>query len=83
MSTEALHVRINSPEAMIWEGDAVWVSSINTQGPFDILPFHANFISIIENHPVRVNTGREVKEYAFERSVIYVHSNNVYIYTHF
>ena len=79
---DTLKVRINSPEALLWEGDAVWVSSINTQGPFDILPFHANFISIVENHPIRVNTGAEIKEFTFERSVIYVHSNSVKIYTH-
>ncbi len=79
---DTLRVRINSPEALIWEGDAIWVSSINSQGPFDILPFHTNFISIIENKPIRVNSGGQVKEYTFERSVIYVHSNKVYIYTH-
>ena len=77
-----LHVCINSPESIIWEGDAVWVSSTNSQGPFDILPFHANFISIIENHPIKVNTGAQVTEYSYERAVLYVHSNKVNIYVH-
>ena len=80
--SDTFTLRINSPEELIWEGEAVSVSSVNSQGPFDVLAFHANFISIIENQPIRVNTGREVKEYTFERSVLYVHSNKVYIYTH-
>lgn len=78
---EMLKVRINSPEAVLWEGEALWVSSKNSQGPFDVLPFHTNFVSIIENESIKINTGHEVKEYKFSFSVIYVHSNSVFIYT--
>jgi len=77
-----LTVRVNSPDKILWEGTAVWVSSKNAQGPFDILPMHANFLSILENEKIRINTGTEIKEYTFPNSVIYVHSNHVYIYTH-
>jgi F0F1-type ATP synthase epsilon subunit len=79
--SEMLTVRINSPDKLLWEGKAVSVSSKNTQGPFDILPFHTNFVSILENEKIRINTGKEVVEYTFPRSVIYVHANAVYIYT--
>jgi len=79
---DLLTVRVNSPEKVLWEGTAVWVSSKNAQGPFDILPMHANFLSILENELIRINTGTEIKEYSFLYSVIYVHSNHVYIYTH-
>lgn len=78
---EMLKVRINSPERLLWEGEALWVSSKNSQGPFDILPFHTNFVTILENETIRINSGDKVTEYKFSRSVIYVHSNNVYIYT--
>ena len=79
--TDQLHVRINSPEKIIWEADAAWVSSKNEQGPFDILPFHANFVTILENSLIRINTGTEIKEFTFPHSVVYVHANKVYIYT--
>jgi F0F1-type ATP synthase epsilon subunit len=78
---DLLTVRVNSPERVLWEGKAVWVSSKNSQGPFDILPFHSNFVSIIENEKIVINTGKELKEYTFPHSVMYVHSNSVYIYT--
>lgn len=78
---DLLHVRINSPEKMLWEGEAEWVSSKNTQGPFDILPFHTNFVTILEKETITINTGKEKKTYTFPFSVIYVHSNTVYIYT--
>ena len=78
---DLLTVRVNSPERVLWEGTAIWVSSKNTQGPFDILPFHTNFVTILENEKIRINTGTQIKEYTFPRSVLYCHSNHVYIYT--
>lgn len=78
---DSLSVRVNSPDRVLWEGTAVSVSSKNSQGPFDILPFHANFVSIIENEKIKIDTGSEIKEYTFPHSVIYVHSNHVYVYT--
>jgi F0F1-type ATP synthase epsilon subunit len=78
---QMLKVRVNSPEKIIWEGEAEWVSSQNSQGPFDILPMHANFVSIIENQPIRMKTAQKVEEYKFDHSVIYAHDNQVYIYT--
>lgn len=78
---DKLKVKINSPEKILWEGDAEWVSSVNSKGPFDILPFHTNFVTIIENQKIRINTGTEIQEYMFAHSVIYTHANHVYIYT--
>jgi len=78
---DLLHVRINSPGELLWEGDAQWVSSENTQGPFDILPFHANFVSIIENKAIKIKTAEKTLQYDFPHSVIYAHTNKVFIYT--
>jgi F0F1-type ATP synthase epsilon subunit len=77
-----LQVRINSPEKIIWEGEAYSVSSKNSEGPFDILPRHANFITTIENHPIVIRTPDKKKvEYTFPWSVIYMHDERVNIYT--
>jgi len=79
--SDLLKVRINSPEKVIWEGEAASVSSVNTDGPFDILPMHANFITILEKREIIVRSPSGEKKYTFDASVIYTHSNNVYIYT--
>jgi F0F1-type ATP synthase epsilon subunit len=78
--TDNLKVKINSPENIIWQGEAKWVSSINTNGPFDILPFHANFITVVENKTIKINTGEKIEEYKYPRAVIYTHKNQVWIY---
>ncbi len=81
MADELLHVRINTPEKLLWEGDARSVSSKNVDGPFDILPMHANFITIVENEKIFVRTASETKDFSFPHSVIYAHANAVNIYT--
>jgi F0F1-type ATP synthase epsilon subunit len=76
-----LTVSVKATDKVLWEGEADSVSSTNSQGPFDILPFHSNFISVIENKPIIVKVGKEKKEYNFSFSVIYAHTNRVQIFT--
>lgn len=42
-----LDVEIRSPDKTLYKGPAIAVSSRNEVGPFDVLPQHENFISII------------------------------------
>lgn len=80
MADQLLHVRVNTPEKLLWEGDAASVSSQNSDGPFDILPLHANFITIVEAADIIVRTGTEEKKFTFPHSVIYAHANKVFVY---
>lgn len=76
-----LTVTVKSTMDVVWEGEATAVSSKNSQGPFDILPMHSNFISVVENQPIVIRIGKEKKEFSFPFSVLYAHSNAVEIYT--
>ena len=77
----SITIAINSSDKLIWEGKAVSLSSINSSGPFDILPMHANFITIVENSPIKINTGLNIEEYTFPNAIIYATKNRVLIYT--
>lgn len=79
--TDTVSVRILGPEKVVWEGEAASVSSVNSQGPFDILPYHANFITVIENQPIIVRTSDNEESFRFDHAIIYVHSNYVRVYT--
>lgn len=86
---EYLSVRIDSPEKVIWEGIAISVSSKNSQGPFDILPHHASFITLVEGGPIEIATpsadgsagGGKKMKFNFDRSILFVRQNQVKIYT--
>lgn len=76
-----LTISIASPEQIIWEGKGIAVSSVNSVGPFDVLPHHANFITIIENKPVVIDTGTKRIQFTFPVCVLYARDNYVYAYT--
>ncbi len=79
---EALAVVVVNPEARIWEGQAESVSSENSAGPFDILPEHANFVTIIKNKPIIVRTGSgENKTFNYKNAVIVVKDDTVKIFS--
>ncbi|OGE43734.1 hypothetical protein A3A45_03015 [Candidatus Daviesbacteria bacterium RIFCSPLOWO2_01_FULL_36_8] len=83
MIDETLHVRILSPQALLLDTQATSVSSTNVQGPFDILPEHANFITMVENSPIIIRSpGQKQTTYTFSMAIIYTMENQVNIYTY-
>lgn len=78
-----LHVRILSPQQLILETDAQSVSSKNLQGPFDILPQHTNFITMVENSPIIIRTpNQKPSTFTFPLAIVTVSENKVNIYTY-
>lgn len=77
-----LQVKISSPDEIIWDAPAKAVSSTNAKGSFDVLPGHANFITIVVNGDV-VITDLEDKDHQFhfDRCAFYTYHNKVTIYT--
>ena len=81
MAEELLEVTVSDPDRVLWKGKANSVSSENLQGPFDILPQHANFITIVQKQPIRIQTANEKKEFNFNNAIIYNWNNKVNILT--
>lgn len=80
---QTLHVRIISPQQLLLDTQAFSVSSKNIQGPFDILPRHANFMTMIENYPITIRVPRQKPFiFKFPLSIILVMANNVNIYAY-
>ncbi len=83
MPNPTLHVRIISPQQLILDTEAISVSSKNVQGNFDILPQHANFITLIENSPIVVRqAGQKPIVFKFPLAIIITRENKVDIYTY-
>lgn len=80
---QSLHVRIVSPQQLLLDTQAYAVSSKNLQGRFDILPYHANFITVIENEPIiiRSKIGKPLS-FRFPVAIIVNTRNRVNIYTY-
>lgn len=76
-----LQVKVISPEKEIFSGTALSVSSKNSFGNFDILPFHANFITLIKNQPIiiRITPSKKI-EIIPRLAVLHCMENKVTIY---
>lgn len=73
-------VCIKTAESIMFEGKARSISSINETGPFDILPFHENFISLIHKHILIVKeSGEHIELPIKSRGILRVGSNNATI----
>ncbi|MDO8515556.1 MAG: hypothetical protein Q7S14_03585 [bacterium] len=79
---DELKISIKSPEKEIFSGTAISVSSKNSTGKFDVLPGHANLITVIENNPIviRQKNGTH-QDFTFDLAIMYVASNQINIYT--
>lgn len=77
-----LDVRINKATEVVWEGKALSVSSRNTNGEFDILGMHSNFISLVRDDPIKVvQVDGTENIYKFKQSVVFVNNNSVKIFS--
>ncbi len=77
-----IHLKISTPFEIIYEGDVESVSAANSQGKFDVLDQHANFITLVENKPITIRVkGSPPKELNFPLAILYAHENMVNIYT--
>ena len=79
---DILQVKIISPKKMIFLGQAVAVSSTNSTGKFDILPQHANFITLIKNKPLIVTTKDQKQQtFTFNLAIVLALNNSVTVYS--
>lgn len=77
-----LYVKIISPKEEIYTGNALSVSSINSAGKFDILPQHANFVTMVQNVPITIQPPQDkAVTFSFPLAIIYSANNQVSIYT--
>ena len=77
----ALAVKIYAPFKTYFDGAADSVSATNDTGPFDILPRHKNFISLLAPQPIKVIRAGQPDFYVgVSRGVMHVKANKVTVF---
>ena len=54
-----LYLSVKSPTKIHFEGQANAVSSVNDKGKFDVLAYHENFISLIQETLIIIKENKE------------------------
>lgn len=80
MKRDKLYITIKSPDKTVFSGEGVALSSVNDVGPFDVLPRHENFISILGKKVVIFQEKNNKQEFEIEKGIIKARQNRVQIF---
>jgi F0F1-type ATP synthase epsilon subunit len=61
-STPTMHVKVYSPFKTYFDEDAFSISAINATGPFDILPRHHNFLTLLGTGEMMIRPVRGIDQ---------------------
>jgi F0F1-type ATP synthase epsilon subunit len=75
-----LSVIARAPFQVYFEGTALAVSATNKVGPFDILPNHADFFSVLSPGEVVIETTGEPVTFTIHNGIITVRNNEVMLF---
>jgi F-type H+-transporting ATPase subunit epsilon len=76
-----MYLRIKAPEKNLFEGIVESITSHNAKGSFDILPYHENFISLIDGKLIyrepgkpgeTIDVGQGILEFSHNQAQIYI-----------
>ncbi len=79
-NAKRFQVKILSPYQVYYQGEAVSLSAANRTGPFDILPGHINFFSLLTGGVVVINTGFQQLEFQIARGIVRVNHDAVTLF---
>jgi F0F1-type ATP synthase epsilon subunit len=76
-----MHVKVYAPFRVYFDGQAISVSANNQVGPFDILPHHRNFITLLQQGSVTVRIpGKDDFVLPIAKGVMHVRSDDVKVF---
>lgn len=78
--SQGLIVIARAPFHVYYEGPATVVSAVNKVGPFDVLPGHADFFSILTPGEVIIETGSDPVRITITNGIIAVKSDQVMLF---
>lgn len=78
---QELQVKVFSQFRTFFEGTAQSFSATNKTGPFDILPGHANFLSLLQAGTISlIRAGDHQEQMQIERGIIHVNNDSVTVF---
>lgn len=75
-----MHVKVYSPFQIYFDEPAYSISGENTTGPFDILPQHHNFITLLNACELVVRIPAGERKIRISGGVMHVKSDNVAVF---
>jgi hypothetical protein len=78
---KTMHVKVYAPFKTYYDGIAHSVSAVNDTGPFDILPRHHNFMTLINQGDILIRTEDDTEEkIPINKGVMHVKADQVVVF---
>ena len=76
-----MHVKVHSPFKVYYDDEAASLSAVNKTGPFDVLPHHKNFMTLLTACNVVVRSpGKPDFSLPVTQGVMHVKSDKVIVF---
>ncbi|PID98952.1 hypothetical protein CSA80_02400 [Candidatus Saccharibacteria bacterium] len=76
----SMFVKVYAPYKIYFEGQAKSISAVNQTGPFDILPEHHNFITLLVPCDIIVRTERGQEKIRIQNGIMHSKENSVVVF---
>lgn len=80
ITEDILRVKVWSPFQVYYDDEAKSISGVNGTGPFDILPRHRNFITLLDACDLTLQTKDGEIKIRISGGVMQVHKNTVTVF---
>ncbi len=75
-----MHVKVYAPFKVYYDGPAESVSAENDTGPFDILPKHHNFMTLLNACDIVVQNDGQEERITITRGIMHVKADELVIF---
>ncbi|HSX44118.1 MAG TPA: hypothetical protein VLE69_02365 [Candidatus Saccharimonadales bacterium] len=79
-TAQTMHVKVYSPFKVYFDGMAFSISAVNDTGPFDILPQHHNFMTLLNPCEVAIRTERSLEKLQINKGIMHVKADRVIVF---
>ena len=79
-NSKVMRVRVSSPFKVFFDDEAFSLSGENATGPFDILPHHHNFISLLSECELSVVTKAGATKIRISGGIMHVKADQVVVF---
>ncbi len=76
----SMHIKIYSPFRVYYDDQALSISAANDTGPFDILPRHHNFMTLISPCDIIVRSVHGEQKIRISRGIMHVKADQVIVF---
>ncbi len=75
-----MHVKVYAPFKVYFDDTALSISAANATGPFDILPKHHNFMTLLSECEIIIRTEQREEKIKINRGIMHVKADEVVVF---